>query len=55
MKKLLTTIIFICLRVASFAQSGKATVTIVDAKSKEGIVGAVVELSPVANPEMPKQ
>ena len=55
MKKLLTTILFICLSVASFAQSGKATVTIVDAKSKEGIIGAVVELSPIANPEKTKQ
>ena len=55
MKKLLTTILFICLSAASFAQSGKATVTIVDAKTKEGIAGAVVELTSVANPEKVKQ
>ena len=55
MKKLLTTILFICLSAASFAQSGKATVNIVDAKTKEGIAGAVVELASVANPEKVKQ
>ena len=55
MRKFLTTLLFVCLAAVSYAQSGKATVTIVDAKSKEGIVGAVVELSPVANPEKTKQ
>ena len=55
MRKFLTTLLFVCLAAVSYAQSGKATVTIVDANSKEGIVGAVVELSPVANPEKTKQ
>ena len=55
MKKLLSTFLFICIATASFAQSGKATATIIDAKTKEGIAGAVVELTSVANPEKMKQ
>ena len=55
MKKLLSTFLFICITTASFAQSGKATATIIDAKTKEGIAGAVVELTSVANPEKVKQ
>ena len=39
----------------SFAQSSKATITIIDANTKEGVAGAVVELTSVTNPEKTKQ
>lgn len=55
MKKLLSTFLFICIATASFAQSGKATATIIDAKTKEGIAGAVVEIISAASPEKTKQ
>lgn len=51
MKRFLTTILFVCLSVASYAQSGKITMSIIDAQSKQAVVGAVVSVAPAANPD----
>lgn len=51
MKKFLSTILFLCMAVASYAQSGKITMTVVDADSKAGVVGAVVEIYEVSKPD----
>ena len=51
MKKFLTTILFTCLFAASYAQSGKLSITIVDAQSKEAVIGAVVSIAPAAKPD----
>lgn len=51
MKKVLTTILFVCLCVASYAQSGKITMSIIDAQTKQAVVGAVVSIAPVAKPD----
>ena len=37
-----------------FAQTGKITVNIIDSETKEAVQGAVVEISPVANPDNKK-
>lgn len=44
MKRLLTFVMFLCLAVPAMAQSGKITATIVDAETKEGIIGAIMEV-----------
>ena len=48
MKKFLTTILFTCLFVASYAQSGKLSMTIIDAQNKQAVIGAVVSIAPAA-------
>ncbi len=50
MKKFLSTVLFICLTATSFAQQkGKLTMTLLDARSREGIAGAIVEISPAGS------
>ena len=48
MRKLLMTILFTCLIVASYAQSGKLSMTIIDAQNKQAVIGAVVSIAPAA-------
>ena len=48
MKKFLTTILFTCLVVASYAQSGKVTMSVIDSQSKQAVIGAVVSIAPAA-------
>lgn len=48
MKKFLTTILFTCLFVASYAQSGKVTMSVIDSQSKQAVIGAVVSIAPAA-------
>ena len=48
MRKLLMTILFTCLMVASYAQSGKLSMTIIDAQNKQAVIGAVVSIAPAA-------
>ena len=48
MKKFLTTILFTCLVVASYAQSGKVTISVIDSQSKQAVIGAVVSIAPAA-------
>ena len=54
MRKLLTTILFACLAIASYAQSGKLSMTVIDAQSKQAVIGAVVSIAPKADPENSK-
>ncbi len=51
MKKVLTTILFLCLCVATYAQSGKITMSIIDSQTKQAVVGAVVSIAPAAKPD----
>ena len=51
MKKFLTTILFTCLVVASYAQSGKVTMSVIDSQSKQAVIGAVVSIAPAAKPD----
>ena len=51
MKKFLTTILFTCLFVASYAQSGKVTMSVIDSQSKQAVIGAVVSIAPASKPD----
>ncbi len=51
MKKLLSTLFLACFAVFAYAQDGKVTMTVVDATSKNPVVGAVVEIYKVSNPD----
>ena len=44
MKRLLTIVMMLCLALPAMAQSGKITATIIDAETKEGIIGAIMEV-----------
>ena len=44
MKKIFTALLALCAVASSWAQSGKVTATILDAETKHGVVGAIVEL-----------
>ena len=39
----------------TFAQSGKVVITVLDAQTKEGIPGAIVEFAPTKSPDKAKQ
>ena len=51
MKKVLTTILFACLVVASYAQNGKITMSVIDSQTKQAVVGAVVSIAPASKPD----
>ena len=55
MKKIVLTAFFICIAMFTFAQSGKVVITVLDAETKEGIAGAIVEVAPIKTPEKAKQ
>ena len=55
MRKFVLTTLFICISALTFAQSGKVVITVLDAQTKEGIPGAVVEFAPTNNPDKAKQ
>ena len=55
MRKFVLTTLFVCISMFTFAQSGKVVITVLDAQSKEGVPGAVVELAPASNPDKTKQ
>ena len=56
MKKFIGTVLFICLTVTAFAQQrGKLTMSVIDAQTREGIAGAVVEVSPAGVPDGEKK
>ena len=44
MKRLLTLLMMLCVALPAVAQSGKITATIIDAETKEGIIGAIMEV-----------
>ena len=44
MKRLLALLVVLCVALPAVAQSGKITATIIDAETKEGIIGAIMEV-----------
>ncbi len=44
MKRLLALLMMLCVALPAVAQSGKITATIIDAETKEGIIGAIMEV-----------
>ena len=51
MKRILITLLFICITAVSYAQNSKVTLTVIDAATQEGIAGAVVAVAPAAEPD----
>ena len=55
MKKLFITTLFLCCALFAMAQSGKVVITVLDAQSKQGIAGAIIDIAPVSKPDKAKQ
>ncbi|MBO5331788.1 MAG: carboxypeptidase regulatory-like domain-containing protein, partial [Alistipes sp.] len=51
MKRILITLLFICITAVSYAQNSKVTLTVIDAATQEGVAGAVVAVAPAAEPD----
>ena len=51
MKRILTTLLFVCITALTYAQNTKVTLTVIDATTQEGIAGAVVGIAPAADPD----
>ena len=51
MKRILITLIFVCITALSYAQSSKVTLTVIDAATQEGVAGAIVSVAPAAEPK----
>lgn len=51
MKRFLLSIFAIVLVAVAYAQSGKVTFTLLDSQTKQGVVGAVIEVYPKATPD----
>ncbi len=51
MKRILITLLFICISAASYAQTSKVTLSVIDATTQEGVAGAVVSVAPAADPD----
>ncbi|MBQ2023893.1 MAG: carboxypeptidase regulatory-like domain-containing protein, partial [Alistipes sp.] len=55
MKKIITLFLAVILSVATlYAQSGRVTMTLTDAVSKQPVIGAVIEVYPTAKPDNKK-
>ena len=54
MKRLLILFMMLCMALPAMAQSGRLTAKIVDMETKEGIIGAIVELQSKSNPNIRK-
>ena len=54
MKRLFSIIMMLCLALPAMAQSGRVVAKVVDMETKEGIVGAIVELTSKSNPNVRK-
>ena len=50
MKRFILAIFTLALATSAFAQTGKVSFTLIDSESKQGVIGAVVELYPTAKP-----
>ena len=53
-KRLFSIIMMLCLALPAMAQSGRVVAKVVDMETKEGIVGAIVELTSKSNPNIRK-
>lgn len=51
MKRILLTTLFALFAVATFAQQGRITATVVDGDTGEGVAGAVVTVTPMSKPD----
>ena len=54
MKRLLILFMMLCMTLPAMAQSGRLTAKIVDMETKDGIIGAIVELQSKSNPNIRK-
>ena len=54
MKKFILSILAMAFAVSAFAQSGKVSFSLIDSQSKQGVMGAVVEVYPTAKPDNKK-
>ena len=50
MKRFIFTILTLAFAVSAFAQSGKVSFSLIDSATKQGVMGAVVEVYPTAKP-----
>ncbi len=51
MKRILITLLFVCISALSFAQNSKVTLTVIDAATQEGVAGAIVSVAPATDPD----
>ena len=54
MKKIILLLLAMVFAISAFAQSGKVSFSLIDAQSKQGLPGAVVEVYPTAKPDSKK-
>ncbi len=54
MKKFILTLLAMVFSVSAMAQSGKVTFSVIDSQTKQGVLGAVVEVYPTAKPDKKK-
>ena len=54
MKKFILTLLAMAFAASAFAQSGKVSFSLIDSQSKQGVMGAVVEVYPTAKPDNKK-
>ena len=54
MKKIILTLLSLAFAVSAFAQTGKVSFSLIDSQTKQGVMGAVVEVYPTAKPDNKK-
>ncbi len=54
MKRFLVTALSLLVAISAMAQSGKVTLSLIDSQTKQGVMGAVVEVYPTATPDKKK-
>ncbi|MBR5807437.1 MAG: TonB-dependent receptor, partial [Alistipes sp.] len=54
MKRFLLAIFMLAFAVSAFAQTGKVSFSLIDSETKQGVMGAVVEVYPTATPDKKK-
>ena len=54
MKRVFTVFLMLCLALPAIAQSGRIVAKVVDMETKDGVIGAIVELKSVKNPNLRK-
>lgn len=54
LKRLFVVILMLCVALPAFAQSGRLVAKVIDMETKEGVVGAIVELTSKENPNLRK-
>ena len=54
MKRFIVLIFTVAFAVSAFAQTGKVSFSLIDSQTKQGVMGAVVEVYPTAKPDSKK-